>query len=54
MQGGGWGANFFLGARLFGRAKNGWSKPKRTSDRDTTRSIAICSLLPKKDLQLLL
>ena len=52
----GW-ANFFLSARLFGRAnllarpirhaKNGWSKPKCTPDGDKTSNIAFCSLLPK-------
>ena len=53
----GW-TNFFLDARLFGRAillahpighaKNGWSKPKCTSNRDTTGNIAFCSLLLKQ------
>ena len=58
----GW-KNFFLGSRLFGcavllahpsigHAKNKWSKPKCTSNRDTTKNIAICSSLPKQDLQL--
>ena len=56
----GW-TNFFLSAQLFGYAilfvppigqtKNGWSKPKCTSDRDKTRNIAFCSLSPKQDLQ---
>ena len=54
--------NFFLGTRLFGHAvslarpivhsKNGWSKPKFTSFRGTTKNIAFRSLLPKQDLQL--
>ena len=49
--------SFFLGARFFGRAillavrsgtqKNEFLKPKRTSDLDTTRHIAFCSVLPK-------
>ena len=53
----GW-TNSFLGVRLFGRpillarsighAKCGCSKPKCTSDRDTTRNIELCSLLPKQ------
>ena len=51
-----WWANFFLGARLFGRAillvrplwhvNSGCSKLKCASDRDTIRSIGFCSLLP--------
>ena len=49
---------YFVNARLFGHAillphpighaKSGWSKPNCTSDQDTTRDIAFCSLLPKK------
>ena len=48
----GW-INSFLGARFFGRTskmariKMGAKKPKCTSDRNTTRNIAFCSLLPK-------
>ena len=54
--------NFFLSARLFGRslllarpighAKDGCSKPQCMSDQDTTRNIALFSLLFKHDLQL--
>ena len=47
----GW-TNFFLGARLFGRAKNEWSKPKCTSDLDTIKDIAFSYLLPKQNLHL--
>ena len=31
--------------------KNGWSKPKCSSNLGTTRNICFCSLLPKPDLQ---
>ena len=46
------GVDKFLPRRPIWHAKNEWSKPKFTSDRDTTRSITFCSLLPKQDLQL--
>ena len=39
-------------ARPIGQTKNGRLKPNCTSDQDTTRNIAFCSLLPKQDLQL--
>ena len=44
---------FFLGANFsMGHTKNGWSKPKCSSNWDTTRNISFCSLLPKLDLKL--
>ena len=39
-------------ARPIGHAKNWWSKPKCTSDRDVTRHIAFFYLLRKQDLHL--
>ena len=42
----------FLLARSIGYAKNRWSKPKCTSDRDTTKDLAFCYLLLKQELQL--
>ena len=42
----------FLLARSIGHAKNRWSKPKCTSDRDTTKDLAFYYLLPKQELQL--
>ena len=50
-----WWTNFYLGSRLFKskiarlmwHAKNGCLKAKFTFDRNTTRNIALCSLLPK-------
>ena len=36
-----------LFARPIGYTKSGCSKPKCTSDRNTTRKIALCPLLPK-------
>ena len=44
----------FSAIRIPDRArKNGCSKPKSTSDQERTRNLALCSLLPKQDLQLL-
>ena len=37
---------------FLGHAKNGWSKPQCSSNRDTTRNISFCSLLLKPDFQL--
>ena len=42
----GW-KNLPLLARPIGHAKNGRAKPNWTSDRDTTRNTAFCSLLHK-------
>ena len=36
--------NFFLAAQIFGHTKNGRSRPKCTSDGDSTRNIALCFL----------
>ena len=47
------GVEKFLSRRPIVPTKIGWLKPKCTTNRDTTRNTAFCSLLPKKDLQLL-
>ena len=43
---------FFSRRPTFRARKKRWSKPKSTSNRDTTKNIAFCYLLAKQDLQL--